>query len=304
MATEAKLEKNSGRKNLWPVYVVLAVNLCISAGAFYYFFRPRIVEKTVWKPVDRVVEKIVQTPCPKPTHNSEGPPKRAAAAQSARPITPANNLSNAVVPTTSQSSAEIKVDGGSNNNTFSGNRFINVQRVGITATGNSSGNIFTDNTILQTKDQPSVPYQQLPKYKNVANKTLHDEVIDFANNMRKFNSDFETDYDNAHPPPADPRPLIPLTHEEIQKLNEDRAKRFIQMDKDFSFQVSKNYLAQATEYRNEMIWRLKAAGTQPQGSGTDLLNTFWGTPGDENLNERSVTGTATYLESLARQLPQ
>lgn len=307
MATEVKVEKNGGRKKLWPVFVVLGINLLISTGAFCYFFRPRIVEKIVWKPVDRVVEKIVQTPCPKPTLKSEKSTKHvpvaAPVAQSAQPIKPASDLSNGIAPTTSQSSAEIKVDNGSNNNTFSGNRFINVQKVGITASGNSSGNVFTDNTILQTKDQPSVPYQQLPKYKNVTNKTLHDEVIDFANDMRTFDSDFEANYNSAHPPPSDPRPAVSLTPEEIHKLSVDRAKQFSQMDKDLSLQISKNYLGQATEYRNEMVWRLKAAGMQPQESGTDLLNTFWPMPGEEELSERSVTGTATYLENLARQLP-
>jgi hypothetical protein len=44
--------------------VVALISLGISAGAFYYFFRPRVVEKIIEKPVDRIVEKSVPAPCP------------------------------------------------------------------------------------------------------------------------------------------------------------------------------------------------------------------------------------------------
>ena len=42
------------------------LSLGLSAGAFYYFFRPRIVEKIAEKPVDRIVEKVVPAQCPAP----------------------------------------------------------------------------------------------------------------------------------------------------------------------------------------------------------------------------------------------
>jgi len=51
-------------RQAWTAIVVALISLGISAGAFYYFFRPRVVEKIVDKPVDRIVEKIVPAPCP------------------------------------------------------------------------------------------------------------------------------------------------------------------------------------------------------------------------------------------------
>ena len=46
MANEARVE---GRrfKRPWLAFAVLAVSVCLSASAFYYFFRPRIEIKTV-----------------------------------------------------------------------------------------------------------------------------------------------------------------------------------------------------------------------------------------------------------------
>jgi hypothetical protein len=58
----------------WIAIVVALISLAVSAGAFYYFFRPRVVEK----PVDRILEKIVPAQCP-----AEPPAK----AKSAKPET-------------------------------------------------------------------------------------------------------------------------------------------------------------------------------------------------------------------------
>jgi hypothetical protein len=62
MASEVRVGKR-GQKRPWLTIAVLVVDLFLSMGAFYYFFRPRIVEKTV----DRVIEKIIKTECPKTT---------------------------------------------------------------------------------------------------------------------------------------------------------------------------------------------------------------------------------------------
>ncbi len=52
-------------RQAWIAIIVAAISLGVSVGAFYYFFRPRVVEKIVEKPVDRIVEKVVQRDCPK-----------------------------------------------------------------------------------------------------------------------------------------------------------------------------------------------------------------------------------------------
>lgn len=49
--------------------VVALISLGVSVGAFYYFFRPRVVEKFVEKPV----EKLVPAPCPEPQVPSAKP---------------------------------------------------------------------------------------------------------------------------------------------------------------------------------------------------------------------------------------
>lgn len=49
--------------------VVALISLGVSVGAFYYFFRPRVVEKIVEKPV----EKLVLAPCPEPQVPSAKP---------------------------------------------------------------------------------------------------------------------------------------------------------------------------------------------------------------------------------------
>jgi hypothetical protein len=47
-------------RQAWVAIVVAVISLGVSAGAFYYFFRPRIIEHTV----EKTVEKLVPIPCP------------------------------------------------------------------------------------------------------------------------------------------------------------------------------------------------------------------------------------------------
>jgi hypothetical protein len=55
----------------WVALIVAVLSLCLSSGAFYYFFRPRTVEKVVEKPIDRIVEKNVPIPCPEKPKDAE-----------------------------------------------------------------------------------------------------------------------------------------------------------------------------------------------------------------------------------------
>jgi hypothetical protein len=60
--------RNVRDRRRWLAFGLTVLSVCLSAGAFYYFHRPRLVtvEKIVEKPVDRIVEKTVQQDCPKP----------------------------------------------------------------------------------------------------------------------------------------------------------------------------------------------------------------------------------------------
>jgi hypothetical protein len=76
---EALAFRNPSRK----ARVALGLSLlsaCLSSFAAYHFFRPRLVEKTVEKPVDRIVEKMVPADCPKVPNDAEtkGPVKKAS----------------------------------------------------------------------------------------------------------------------------------------------------------------------------------------------------------------------------------
>jgi hypothetical protein len=57
---------------IWTSLGLCLLGTILSAGAIYYFSRPRIVEKITEKPVDRVIEKTVKAECP--TVQSEVPP--------------------------------------------------------------------------------------------------------------------------------------------------------------------------------------------------------------------------------------
>jgi hypothetical protein len=52
-------------RQAWIAIIVALISLGISAGAFYYFFRPRVVEKIVEKPVEKIVERQVPQDCSK-----------------------------------------------------------------------------------------------------------------------------------------------------------------------------------------------------------------------------------------------
>jgi hypothetical protein len=78
-----------GTKRAWLALVLVLVSLGLSAGAFYYFFHPRVVEKTV----EKTVEKPETIPCAEqktpvvtPIPGSK-PPKKSAPSE-AKSITP------------------------------------------------------------------------------------------------------------------------------------------------------------------------------------------------------------------------
>jgi hypothetical protein len=57
--------KGRREKRLWIAVALAVVSVALSGTSFYRFQRPRIVEKIVEKPLDRVVEKVIPAECPK-----------------------------------------------------------------------------------------------------------------------------------------------------------------------------------------------------------------------------------------------
>jgi hypothetical protein len=66
------------RQKAWIGVALSLASLALCGGAFYYFFRPRVVDKIIEKPVDRIVEKVVEKDCPKSTTPSVNKPKRSS----------------------------------------------------------------------------------------------------------------------------------------------------------------------------------------------------------------------------------
>jgi hypothetical protein len=64
--TLVPLENTPRRHKAWGSIFVSLASLVLCAGAFYYFFHPRVVEKIVEKPIEKIVEKIVPAQCPSP----------------------------------------------------------------------------------------------------------------------------------------------------------------------------------------------------------------------------------------------
>ena len=85
-------------RQAWRALVVALISLGVSVGAFYYFFRPRVVEKIVEKPVEKIVERVVPQKCP----TSQSPPKATSRGKSISqtPIspqaTPSQNCPNGI----------------------------------------------------------------------------------------------------------------------------------------------------------------------------------------------------------------
>lgn len=200
-----------------------------------------------------------------------------------------------------EAGATVALEGRSNHNTFSGNRFINVPNVTIRASDDSKDNLISDNLIATVKETP-LEIRQLPKYKKVSNKKLTSMITDFANEMRRYEADFEEQHSPPSPLPR-PNPFVIPSREEQHRENQELIKREKELSENFELEASKRYLVQATEYRNEILWRLNKNGVHPALYGSESWATFWAVPGETIVDPHSVKETATYLENLARQLP-
>ena len=73
------------------VYLALLFGFAVSAISLYFNYRPRIVQvvKIVEKPVDRIVEKIVQADCPKVEYSKPSAKTERKSAKIDTPPTPA-----------------------------------------------------------------------------------------------------------------------------------------------------------------------------------------------------------------------
>jgi hypothetical protein len=204
------------------------------------------------------------------------------------------------------SGATISIDNGSSGNVISGTRAINVP-LKVKVDHQSDRNMITDNEAIKDCVVADIPHQ-IVKYKDVSNESLRGSVIGFANQLREFASSTEQEDEKQRDEriehmrkTVDPRNITP---EEARKLGEEGREIDEQNQAHLAALIREKYLGQATEFREELKWRLQKASLLPAESFTEMVYTFWPSPvGDPELDVRTVNQTAAYLENLARQLP-
>jgi hypothetical protein len=139
-----------------------------------------------------------------------------------------------------------------------------------------------------------------PGIQKMTNGQLRARVIEFANQMRKFESDHEQQ-EEALFDGNQARPITVPTPEESRKIFQERNTQIIRLDQNFRLEVSRSYLGPATEYKDEMLRRL---GPQAPLSEQQRFELFWWPDSEsQNISQWSVKATASDLENLARQLP-
>ncbi len=207
---------------------------------------------------------------------------------------------------TPDSGATILIDNGSNGNVVSGTRAINVP-LNVKVDHQSDRNRITGNEAIKDCVVADIPHR-IMRYKDVSNESLRGSVIGFANQLREFASsteqedEMQRDQRSEHIRAA--IDLHSITPEQARKLGEEGREIDEKNQTQLAALIREKYLGQATEFREELRWRLQKASLLPPESFTEMLNTFWSSPvGDPELNVRTVNQTAAYLENLARQLP-
>jgi hypothetical protein len=138
---------------------------------------------------------------------------------------------------------------------------------------------------------------QRPAIERMSNKELQSKVISYANDLRKFIADFEVKERGHIDQQMAAMRAVPTEDRSKQtqiwnEQNQITANMYSQLTLDFK----ENYLGNAITYRDELLRRL---GPQPADTGINrpLALDGWIAP-------MSVDATATYLDKLARKLPE
>ncbi len=143
---------------------------------------------------------------------------------------------------------------------------------------------------------------EAPAIQRMTNEQLRTRVIAFANDMRKFESDFELEVGSVEYATANPKHISTVPNrEEMHKQFMDQSARVTRLDQNFNLPVSQTYVGLATQYRDELFRRL---GPQKPLSEREEFELFWPEPYGTNVSTWSVKATALYLERLALQLPK
>ena len=276
----------SKRVYRWAIYAVIAIALLVSIGLGIYrhYYPPGAQSPSpVRTSTPATTEPSAQ---PSQTETSGSKAMNSQAKQEQQPVKSREHQED------SSAQALISITKGSNSNIISGTRFINIPKAEIKVSEESHGNVVKDTLVETTKDVPVGPYEEPLEFNGVSNEKLRAEVIDFANEMRRYESDFEAKQSVSWSAPQ-PQTVMP-TKEEMHKQFKENLAHMEELDKNFKLYVSQHYVGRATEYRNVLLARLGKNGT----SATEP-HLFWSVPGEPYIDTHSVKATALYLEVLA-----
>lgn len=131
-----------------------------------------------------------------------------------------------------------------------------------------------------------------PAIERMTNRQLREKVINFVNYLRQSCADHNRSMMqmSLHNPTAS-------SPQERQKEAEDYANRQMAEDNAFNLLLQQKFTVDATIYRDELLRRLGPGHSSPG------VNTFWDPMDQIYANYVRATGTADYLERLAKQLP-
>ena len=204
----------------------------------------------------------------------------------------------------------ISVDNKSNGNDFSDTRSYGGP-LNIKVDNQSDQNTFKNSESIRDCVMPGAPHQ-IAKYKKVINESLRESVIEFSKSLREFASSAEQQEETERTLRSE---HIRATVD-FQSMSQDQAREVshqlfiedLEIDKkneaELAAKIGEQFLGQATEYREELRWRLSKASLLPPETFVELARTFWPDPtGNPALDVRTLKQTASYLENLARQLP-
>jgi hypothetical protein len=210
---------------------------------------------------------------------------------------------NSVSPDTG---ATISILNKSDDNVVSGNRAFNVP-FKVNVDNQSDRNTIKENEAIKDCVVSDIPHQ-IVKYKDISNESLRESVIGFSNQLREFASSTEQEEEKRQNERSEHMratiDLHSITPEQARKLGKEGREIYEKEQAQLAASIGEKFLGQATEFRDELRWRLQKSSLLPPESFMEMSRTFWPDPtGNPQLDDITVKQTATYLENLARQLP-
>lgn len=138
-----------------------------------------------------------------------------------------------------------------------------------------------------------------PAIQKMTGSQLRQRVIDFAQQMHKYASDFVVGTAKLVQTTNNMRNRNTALSDEQKRQGENgviQGRSYL-----FQREFQETYLGDATEYKDELLRRL---GPQKPMTWSQQSELIWGNESDTFITPASAMASAEYLDGLARQLPQ